>query len=772
MRDTDARLSGSRGRSVTGTAGELPPEHSSFVGRRAELAAARAALGSTRLLTVLGPGGVGKTRFAIRLARGARRLYADATWFIDLSSVSAKGSVAGDVERVLGLEAASTDRYAAVARFFSSRRGLLVLDSCEQVVDQCSLLARHILDSSPEMSIVATSREALRISPETTFVLEPLETFEPGRAGSSPAAMLFLERCAAFLPDPTQADLDAIAEICERLDGLPLAIELAATRVRALTPAQIRDRLAEPLTILTGGERDAPDRQQTMRATIAWSYSSCTDEDRALWRRMSVFRGGWDLESAEWMSLALSSDVPVLDVVQSLIEKSIVKRRLSAGRVTFAMLETVRMFGLEMTAAAELDEMRALHRDWYLRKLAELEADWYGPNQAAWLSFSLQELPNIRAALEFSLSVRDGHLAATLLVTAWRVVWLSHGLMDEMRRWCVGVVDLDVPATREICQLMTILGGIEVAEGSSEVGHRRLARAGELADELGDAFSRALVRTVRAKVGGDPEHALALYAEALELQCGANLITARANSEERLASAHDMMGNAEIAGRMREDLITRAIRVGDSFETAQLLQNAGRIASRRGELGTATELLRQALSHLQNLRVPAVVARVMKYLASVAADGHDYDRAARLLGISHAKTSATATASPLLETPFRSGIEEECLRMLGEHGFHSAFVEGNSLTTAEGIAYALGMKRPTRSGPETVRMKHQGLTRRESQVTSFVGQGLSNRAIAERLVISRRTAEGHVENSLIKLGLTSRTQLAAWAARNATDPEW
>ena len=754
-------------------AGELPLEFSSFVDRRSELAAARAALGRTRLLTVLGPGGVGKSRFALQLARSTRRLYADGLWFIDLSGVSASGSVADEVDRILELESESRDRYAPIAQRFASKRGLLVLDNCEHVVEECSILIRRLLDASPGMSVVATSRASLRISPETVFVLEPLRTFEAGRTGLSPAETLFLERCGILLPDPTPADLKAIAEICERLDGLPLAIELAATRVRALSPTQIRDRLAEPLVVLTGGGRDAPDRQRTMRATIAWSYSLCTEAERAMWRRTSAFVGGWDLEAAEWISAGSTVDGAAIDVVQSLVEKSIIKRRQTAGRVSFAMLDTVRLFGLEMTPPDELEATRKLHRDWYLRQLAELEADWYGPHQADWLAYSLRELPNIRAALEFCIAHGDGQRAATLLITAWRVVWQAHGRIDELRRWCLRAVDLGPSPTSEFCQLMTLLGGLEVGHGDAETGFRRLAQAAELAEQLGDAVSRAMVSAMRATVVGDPEQALALHLEAAAILVGASPYPARANFEERLTTAYDLTGHAEIAGQMREALIARAIRAGESFETAHLLLNIGWNAVRRGEFANATTLFRQALSLLQNLESLVAVAQVEEALARVALESQDYERAATLLGISYAigGDAGAMTSVFAVNAPIRPAIESQTRRMLGSRAYGSAFAQGKSLRMDEGIGYALGAQLSAGSH-ERMRTDNQtGLTARESQVAALVGQGLSDREIAERLVISKRTAEGHVANSLIKLGFTSRTQLAAWIAHNAANPE-
>ncbi|MEO7022808.1 MAG: hypothetical protein ABI130_01060, partial [Leifsonia sp.] len=274
------------------------------------------------MLTFVGAGGVGKTRFVVRLAHSVHRLYPGGAWYIDLSGVSAEGSVVEEAARALGLQGAATAGLGAISQFFGARRGLLVLDHCEQVVDQCAQLVRHLLDSCPKMTVIATSRAALRITAERIFVVEPLDTDGPDREIPSSAVHLFLERCASILPHPTPDDLERIAEICRRVDGLPLAIELAAARVQALTPAHIVERLAEPLAFLTDGNRDLPVRQQSMRATVEWSYQLCTRAERALWRRMSVFAAGWDLHSAEWMTAGWLADRLTVDLIQSLLEKS------------------------------------------------------------------------------------------------------------------------------------------------------------------------------------------------------------------------------------------------------------------------------------------------------------------------------------------------------------------------------------------------------------------------------------------------------------------
>ncbi len=748
--------------------GGLPVEYSSFVGRRAELAAARTALGTTRLLTLLGPGGVGKTRFAIRLAQSVRRLYPGGTFFVDLSGVTSSGSVVDEVGRILGAPGFSADGYEAIARVLNTERGLLALDNCEQVVEQCAVLVRRLLDDCPQMTVVTTSRAALRLTAETIFVVEPLTTSHPGRGASSPAATLFLERCAAVLPDPTAIELEAIGEICRRLEGLPLAIELAASRVRVLTPTQILDRLSEPLTFLAGGVRDVPDRQQTLRAAITWSYELCTEDEQTLWRNMSVFVGGWDLESAEWMGI--ESEAPlVLDVVQSLLDKSILIRRQVGDVVYYDMLNTVRRFGLEISPADDVLTARSRHRDLYIKRLAALEADWYGPNQAHWLSLTKRELPNIRAALEFCLESSDGAHAALTLIPAWRVVWQAHNRMDELRRWCAKLIELDSPPTSEICQTMAILGGFEVLDPDPEVGRRRLARAAEIAELLDDDLARAEVSIMTGVDGLDPEKVLAGYEAALAYEGGVNRFPARANIEESIALAHDTVGRTDVAGAMREKLIARAIRAGESFETAELLLQAGSIASGRGELDHATRLLRQSLSLAQNLDNRGSQARAEEVLAHVSALGQDYVRAATLLGIADLGNPIGAIASAFPGgASYRANIETRTRTALGTRAYDAAVARGEALSKNEGIDYALGVQLHASGGSKTRSGYAQVLSARESQVAALVGQGLRDAEIAERLVISKRTAEGHVANSLTKLGFTSRTQLAAWSAREST----
>ena len=746
--------------------GALPPEYSLFVDRRTQLAAARTALGETRLLTLLGPGGVGKTRFAIRLAQSVRKFYPGGLWFIDLSGVSPAGSVVDEVSRIVGARGASGDGVESIAEFFGDGRGLLVLDNCEQVADQCADLVRRILLECPGISVIATSRALLRIAPERIFQVEPLEPPDSKRDTPSPAVSLFLDRSSAVLPNPSPADLEAIAEICLRLDGMPLAIELAAARVRVISPAQILDRLTEPLGLLSSGSRDLPDRQQTIRAAITWSYELCTRVEQEVLRRMSVFAGSWDLEAVEWMCGSEGGD-DAIDIVQSLLDKSIISRRPSSDVVYFGMLDTVRRFGIEQSTPEELHEARSRLRDWYFARLARLEAEWYGPNQAYWLALTRTELPNIRAVLEFCIASGDAQSAARLLVTGWRVVWQAHGRTDELYRWLLRVLELGTPQTPEGAQILTLLGAFALGRGETEAAFQWIARAEELAEQVDDDLSRAMVAHVQAFIEHGPRMT-ELLIRALRLAGGRNANPARSNLEETVAIAEYARGDIEVAARRREALIARSVQAGESFETAFMLTNSGTIATARGDFDSAVRMLRQALSLNQNLEDPFAIAMSEESLAGAAAGAHDFVRAATLLGITDGVGGADGVMASYVTNAreFRSEIIESTSSALGDRAYQAAYATGAALTLEEGIAYALGAQLPAHRTGGRSSVPVGGLSERESQVAALVGQGLTDRQIAERLVISRRTAEGHVANSLTKLGFTSRTQLAAWSARS------
>ena len=751
-------------------AAALPAEHTSFVDRREQLAQARARLGDARLLTILGAGGIGKTRFAIRLADTVRRLFGDGVWFVDLTEVTPGGSAADHAATQLGLESVGRDQEAVVARFFADRNALLLIDNCEHLVDGAVSLISRLLADCPELTVIATSREDLRLSSGLTFVLGPLSVPEPGEPNELSSVRLFLDRCASALPDPSPDQLADIAAICRRLEGVPLAIELAATRVRAITPRQILERLDAPQTLLVGRDRDVPARRRSVTGAIAWSYDLCTEDERTVWRRMAVVAGGWSVAVAERLVSDAALATPVIDVVASLLDKSIIRRVEARDGVAFSMLDAVQRFGLDSSAPAELEQARLVHRAWYVELLQAMEADWYGPNQLAWLALARRQLPDLRAALDFSVQRGDAAVAALLLVTAWRVVWQAQGRFDELRRRGLEVLALGEIDTPELCQLLVIVGGIECAQGDPASGFARLDEAAEIAERLGDPFTISAIPGMHGSVDQDVESCIAAFEQSLALQGGTNMHVARANVEERLALAYDRGGRREEASELRAVLVRRAVRAGDVFETSYLLLNSGLYAGVRGESAEAMGLLRQSLSLKQGMDDPVGLAQVEEALASVAVLQGDFVRAATLLGSASTiwlEIGGNVSMFPSAVTVLRPQTTEAARSRLGVRGFDSAFHRGSAFTVAEGIAFALGADLPERRnvGDST----SSALTARERQVAALVGQGLTDRAIADRLVISRRTAEGHVSRSLMKLGFTSRAQLAAWSALSSDD---
>ncbi len=759
--------------SVAPTSAAMPREFNTFVDRLEQLAQARASLGSTRLLTIVGPGGVGKSRFAVRLVDAVRTRYEDTVWFIDLSTAQPGGSVADQVATTLGLQNASRDPEREVASYFGDRRGILVLDSCEHVVDSAAALVIRILGECPGITIVATSRAVLRVSAESVFTLGPLAIPDEGTPVERSAVQLYLDRAGGLhggaSSGDTAADLADIAEICRRLDGLPLAIELAATRSRILSPRQILDRLDAPLSFLTRGDRDLPSRQRTVTAAVAWSYELCTEDERALWRLMSVFAGAWDLESAERMAGEQPGSFRVLDTVGSLLDKSILLRQQSGGTIAYAMLDTMRAFGLDISEADDLATARRRHQSYCVERLAEIEARWSGPDQAALLELGRRLLPDLRLALESCIARGDGAAAASLLVTAWRAVWQANGRFDELRRWGERILALAGPETIELCQLRAVIATVEVAQGDVQTCFRHLDDAEVVADRLGDPRATAMVAAVRAYVDPDPRGKVEWYTRSLELQGGSNLLVARADVEERLATAYDQLGDDETASGMRSSLVARAIRSGERYDTSNMLMNVGINAIARGEFENATALLRQSLSLKQGLGSLAYTAITEEALASAAALGRDYVRAATVLGSARSVwelVGAGSGFSPLSQR--RAQVEEEAKGALGAHTFDAALRRGRALSLDDGIAFALGAPL-SRDLSARATEATGALTARESQVAALVAQGLSDREIAEKLVISKRTAEGHVAKSLMKLGFTSRGQLAVWTRREVGD---
>lgn len=430
-------------RVVRGSRGNLPVELTSFIGRRTELGDAKKLLAASHLLTLTGFGGVGKTRLALRVADSLKRAFAGGVWLVELGEISDGSLVANVVAATLGLQEQSARPLSDVLLdYLADRQILLVLDNCEQLVGVVAQLAESLLQACPRLRVLATSREPLGVRGEVVLRVPPLTAPDPDMEPPIQAmprydaVTLFVDRAASAVPTfaLTDHNKSAVTAICHRLDGLPLPIELAAARLPALSPEQILQRLTDRYTLLTRGTRSAPSRQQTLRMCIDWSHELCTAQEQSVWSGLSVFAGSFDLAAAENVCSATLSPAELLDVISSLVDKSILSREESGPEVRFRLLDTLREYGRERLRQSDEDLLvRRKHRDWYRQLVLAAEAEWISSHQLDWLSRIEREQPNLRETLEFCASDRPA--TGLEIAAALYPYWSARGFFSEGRYW-------------------------------------------------------------------------------------------------------------------------------------------------------------------------------------------------------------------------------------------------------------------------------------------------------------------------------------------------
>ncbi|MET8545995.1 regulator, partial [Kitasatospora sp. NPDC004799] len=503
--------------------GRLPAEVTGFVGRQGELAELAGLLASARLVTVTGPGGVGKSRLALRAAARAADDFPDGTWLVDVAPVQDPLLLGHAVLEALRLtDGTARPPLDVLAERLDGLRPLLVLDGCEHLVEACAELADALLRALPGLRLLATSRTALRASGEHLLTLGPLPVgpapTAPLRPGALPEAVrLFAERARAVLPsfEVTEANAEAVALLCRRLDGLPLALELAAGRLRALSVEQLTARLDDRFRLLTGGSRTALPRHRALRTTIGWSHELCTVQERLLWARLSVFAGGFDLEAAEYVCAGEGIEPEeTLDLLDELVAKSVVLREDSPFGVRFRLLDTLREYGGQwLRAAGEEPRLLRRHRDWYLGVATWGEVEWFGPRQAETAERTGLAHSNLRAALEFCLAEPGEEQSALLLAGALWFYWIGCGHLGEGRHWLDRALALDREPTEARAKALWVTGYLAVLQGDLGTARPVLEECRRQALDTGD--DRALAYAVHrqgcvALVGDDPDRAAEL----------------------------------------------------------------------------------------------------------------------------------------------------------------------------------------------------------------------------------------------------------------------
>ena len=766
--------------------GNLPAELTSFVGRRGELAEVRRLLAGSRLVTLTGVGGVGKTRLALRAAAGLRRAFRDGVWLVRLDQVQDEALVAQAVAGTLGLQdRAGYAPGAALAEYLAGRQLLLVLDNCEHLVDAAAKLADLLLRAAAGLRVLATSRESLTVTGETVLAVPPLPVPEAGRPLTAaelarfPAVGLFAERAAQVVPGfaVTEANAAAVAGICRRLEGLPLAIELAAARLPVLSAEQIDERLGDRLGLLTRGGRTQPARQQTLRASIEWSYELCSRAERLLWARLSVFAGGFELDAAEGICAddRLAAD-EVLELLTALAGKSILTVAHGQGVARYRLPETLREYGEErLHESGEYTALRRRHRDWHEQLARRVDTDWLSLQMAEWAARLFREHANVAAAQDFC-QAEPGEAEAGLRIAlhVWLFYYWSAGHVSEGRYRLGQVLARAGEPTVWRAQGLLVASFLAGAGGDRGAARALLEQGTGLAGRLDDPATRAFaawVTGVACLLAGDLHQATTHFEDGLAVLPAAVGGRQRARLLIGLAHAGGLASDEERVAACHRELAVLT-ETGSEFSrcwySAWSLWALGVAAWRRGDLDRATGLQQQSLRLRARSNERMGSTWCVEALAWIAASRHQYERAAVLLGAATGLLQFMGTSLDGFEhlAGFQRDCERQARQALGEAAFQAAYHRGVQLPAADVLGYALQQPpdKPPAKPPAPAVSDGSPLTARELQVARLIAWGRSNKDIAAELVISQRTAENHVEHILTKLGFTSRAQVAAWVA--------
>ncbi|MBC6460764.1 ATP-binding protein [Actinomadura sp. HBU206391] len=767
----------------------LPAEVTSFVGRRHETAAVKRLLSASRLVTLTGVGGVGKTRLAYRVAAELARAFPDGVWLAELAELENPELLTNTVSEALGIDdRPGRPALNVLAEHLRDMTALLVLDNCEHLLPECTELVETLLRNAPTLRILATSRHLLDAMGEQAFTVPALSL--PGSDGDSPetstqsdAVRLFAERAQAALADftVTAENRDAVERICLRLDGLPLAIELAAVRLRALSVQQLLDRLDDRFRLLE--RRSVVPRHRTLWALIDWSHTLCSPQERLLWARASVFVGGLNLTGAE---AVCSGDgiarEDVLDLVTGLVDKSVLVTEESRLGIRYRLMESLREYGRgRLAESGEEAAVLRRYRDFYRRMCAETLTQPSGPSQLNLLARLKLENANLRSAMDYCFAT-PGHVADGLHMAAdLRNHWLSGYLGEGRQRLAQGLALHHTPDDAR-GRALALDAWLAVVDGQTDVADL-LDEAEQIGRRLGHGVILADVALQRGLVAldrGDAETAIRLCRDAAEQHHVTGDLMGRIRAYLWLSSALTLGGELEAAVRAAEEGIALCEVHGKGLYRAHLLTMLSVPLWRQGDTVRAGELVKEALSFHRVLGNPRGIGLNLAALAWVAAAEGRYERAARLLGIfetfSQEPRSRRALGAQVAGYRHLRRYHQQCMAdirgALGDTAFETIVGRNARLDVDQALAYA--MEEPAKEEVDAVGAAGNGarwppLTRRETEVAGLVRRGLSNKDIAAKLVISQRTAEGHVERILTKLGFGSRAQIAVWISNRENE---
>ncbi len=774
-------VAGPDGRRGAKSSNNLPLELSSFVGRKRELAEVRRLLEDNRLLTLTGPGGCGKTRLALAAANELVEGFEDGVWLVELAALSDAELVPQSFASVLGVrEQPGCSLIETISDHLRVRKLLLVLDNCEHLIEACANVAEGLLRSCPELRVLATSREALAITGEVAWPvpslalpdLRRLPDLESVREYES--ARLFLERTTAVKPTfaLTEQNAPSVAKVCYRLDGIPLAIELAAARMKVLSVGEIAEKLDDSFRVLAVGSRTALPRHRTLRATMDWSHELLSDHEKTLFRRLSVFASGFTLAAAE--SICAGEDLErgrVLGLLSNLVDKSLVMAREKSGETRYRLLEIVRQYARERLEGAE-DEarVRQRHAAFFMGFAEEAEKELTGPDQARWLVWLEAEHDNLRAALSWTLAESgEGESGVRLAAALWPF-WLARGYLSEGRGWLESAVSRGGSAPAR-AKAKALGGAGWLANFQGEYGAAKalieegLALYRKLGDKEGVALSIVMLGSVAVMGERDDIPMEDLVEE------GA-LLRPEIEDRRTVAGLLDIEGGAALARgdldravELWEETLALYREVGDVLGIVACHTNLGLVRLAQGDYEGSTALLRESVRLAWELDHKPFFQYSVIGLGGVAASLGWPVRAARLWG---AAEGISETYGIHLLSAGRSLIDYEgrlaaARSRLDEAAWTAAWAEGRAMDLEQISEYA----RQEGASPEPTaasRTYPAGLSAREAEVLSLVAAGLTNAKVAQKLFLSSRTVDWHLGSIYRKLGLHSRTEAIRFAS--------
>jgi predicted ATPase/DNA-binding CsgD family transcriptional regulator len=733
----------------------------SLIGREHELVVLRRRIldDGTRLLTLTGPPGVGKTRLAIEVAANAAEAFADGVYLVDLAPLTDPDLVAQAIARATGVQdVPERPLLAALADALRDKRALIVLDNFEHLTDATPLVT-ELVQSCPTITLLVTSRETLRLSEEQILPVDPL--------GERDAVRLFVDRARGASPDfsLTPENAVAVGDVCRRLDGLPLAIELAAARANVLSARMMLALWERGFALSTSGARDLPPRQRTLRAAFDWSYDQLPAAEQALLRRLSVFAGGFTLDAVEATCVGLPApETEPLEILTSLVDKHLVRAAPDAGdERRFSLLVSIRDYARErLGAAGEVDDACSLHAAHFVSFAREGEPNREGPDEAAWFDRLETENDNLRAALAWLLGLDEKTPALELCASLGRF-WLSRHV-EEGRRWLGAALAEDDPRTppRVRSQGVGFAAALALRQGdlasARALAEQSLAEARRTDDRL--AVARAL-QTLGSIAGADrDERASGWLRDSLELYTEVGNQAGRASILNALGEEARQRGELETAAAAYSESLALARSVGDVEAIGTALHNLGQVALGRADVEHARDLFSEAMQVTRDLGDQHLSLAILAGLAEVAAATGPATRAATLLGAAERQAEVAGVRFEQLDRePFERSIER-VRGELDEVRFAERWNEGASLTLDRAFSLA------ERTQPGTGVRGTNELTEREIEIVRLVAEGLSNAEIATGLFVSEHTVHRHLANVRRKLGVSSRAAVVAYAAKH------